>query len=82
MCPACTDQVVHKSTEDIRVKVLREVEILYACKDRRFDHYSVKGPPIIMHASRDISNVLHLFEFFEDADKYVSAAVERCGCEC
>ena len=23
-----------------------------------------------------ISNVLHLFEFFEDADKYVSAAVD------
>ena len=53
MYPACTDQVVYKSTEDIRVKVLREVEILYACKDRRFDYYSVKRPSIIMHASRD-----------------------------
>eukprot|EP00731_Ephydatia_muelleri_P018042 Em0011g82a len=52
-------KVVHKSTEDIRVKVLREVEILYACKDR--------------------SNVLHLFEFFEDADKFYLVVSKMSG---
>lgn len=52
-------KVVNKSTDDARAKVLREVEILYACRNR--------------------SNVLHLFEFFEDADKFYLVVSKMSG---
>lgn len=35
MYPTRMAQVVNKSTDDARAKVLREVEILYACRNRR-----------------------------------------------